>query len=306
MQESTSDRNNVVAFQIVGGLGNQYFQYATGRAIALHHKAKLVLDTSWYDHISAGDTRRDMQLKNLRVNVARFTNVSQEPLEDLHPNVLQNVMRSIARKRPLKHSEKKNFAYDPSIIDMYMKRNENHYFTGYWQSYRYFDSIRSHLVNELQPVSALTQDYARYIESIQSSEAVMVHVRHGDYLSHLSYHYVLNIEYYLAAMKRIHNQFPNAHFFVFSDDIAWCQKNFPKEYKITFIISSNDPDANIQEIFLMSHCKHYIIANSSFSWWGAWLRRRLDGLVFAPQRWIADAKLNLDDLLPPDWQRLPA
>jgi hypothetical protein len=120
------------------------------------------------------------------------------------------------------------------------------------------------------------------------------------------FHKALALSYYQQAIEVLLLNKPNAHFFIFSDDLPWAKEALPKDLKITFVENSLQADAAAQELQLMYACKHHIIANSSMSWWGAWLKPECGGLVFTPNRWISDSSLDLSNLLPANWQRIPA
>jgi hypothetical protein len=137
----------------------------------------------------------------------------------------------------------------------------------------------------------------------------MLHIRRGDYVNSPSaakFHGVLPLSYYQQAIETLLLNKPDAHFFIFSDDLPWAKEALPKNLKITFVENALQADAAAQELQLMTECKHHIIANSSLSWWGAWLRQDGKGLVFAPNRWISDNSLDLSNLLPSSWRRIPA
>jgi hypothetical protein len=137
----------------------------------------------------------------------------------------------------------------------------------------------------------------------------MVHIRRGDYVNSLSaakFHGVLTLNYYQQAIEELLLNKPNAHFFIFSDDLPWAKEALPKDLQITFVENALQADDAAQELQLMCACKHHIIANSSLSWWGAWLKQDCGGFVFAPNRWISDSSLDLSNLLPAHWQKIPA
>jgi hypothetical protein len=171
-------------------------------------------------------------------------------------------------------------------------------YIGYWQTEKYFDEnfIRQVFVlkNKINDRALMTLDA---IAKAGKSSAFL-HVRRGDYLwpAQLQYHGVLNENYYGAAINRIRAQYENAHFFIFSDDPDWCRQAFPR----FTIVRGNQP---YEDIYLMSQCRNAILANSSFSWWGAWLsldeKSRNERLVIAPKRWFAN--ITAPDMIPDRW-----
>jgi hypothetical protein len=297
-----------ITIHLVGGLGNQMFQYAFGIALAQHYQTNLLLDGSWYGCLSAGTTSRQMDLMCLKISNTQFIPPQKEAFSFVKSTRLKKLLQSFLPGGPVIHREKNGFVFDPDIFTLNSANTKTHFFMGYWQAFKYIDAIRSQLQSEFQPRAGLNQHYQYYRSLIQSSPATMVHVRRGDYV-HLpaaaQFHGVLSLNYYLTGMRLILEREPSTQFFLFSDDLPWCRKNFPHDFKITFIERSDAEDSDAQEIDLMTYCQHFIIANSSFSWWGAWLRKNVDGLVISPNRWIADTTLDLSDLLPANWKKLP-
>jgi hypothetical protein len=165
------------------------------------------------------------------------------------------------------------------------------------------------LQQEFKTKQPISDHYQSYLESIRASEAVMLHIRRGDYVNSPSaakFHGALSLSYYQEAIEALLLNKPNAHFFIFSDDLPWAKEALPKDLQITFVENALQADAAAQELQLMYACKHHIIANSSLSWWGAWLKEDCGGFVFAPNRWISDNSLDLSNLLPTHWHRIPA
>jgi hypothetical protein len=135
----------------------------------------------------------------------------------------------------------------------------------------------------------------------------MVHIRRGDYVNLASaakIHGFIGLEYYREGMRLLLNKNPEIHFFVFSDDLKWAKQNLPHSERSTFIQSLGNSDAVIQELELMMHCQNHLIANSSLSWWAAWLSKQSNGVILCPKKWTNDLSMNWDDLLPNTWQRI--
>ena len=293
--------------QLQGGLGNQLFQYATARALALRKHQALVLDDRWYSQSYEQVTPRQVQLQELSIvgHIHTYAPVTAAKR-------IQKILQSVLPISPFVLKEKKDKIYDPRIKNAPAFKNQDLYLIGYWQSFKYFESIRLQLLQETQAKKPLHTHYQKYLEQIENSpNAVMVHIRRGDYV-HLpvvaQVHGALPITYYTQAMQCMIAQCPDASFFVFSDDIAWAQANLPHQdviqNKITFIQSASMEHAVVQELALMRSCQHHIIANSSLSWWGAWLCENPRQQVICPSRWMGDRRLPLDDLLPSGWQQI--
>jgi hypothetical protein len=179
------------------------------------------------------------------------------------------------------------------------------YLSGYWQSYRYFDDIADQLRTELTPLTPPTPKDSKLIRSMISTNSVSVHVRRGDYITQkaaAAFHGNSSVEYYDKALAKICTLVQDPRFFVFSDDLGWVKNNM-KFPGATNFVDHNDGDTAFQDLRLMSTCKHHIIANSSFSWWGAWLNPNDKKIVVAPSLWFADHR-QTPTLIPKSWLRV--
>ena len=288
--------------QLQGGLGNQLFQYATGRALAAHLQTDLLLDRAWFECPPFGSTPRQLELPFLKLPAPYY--ISTNFAAPIKMGLIQSFIQSFSPSKPKVYHEKMGFTFDAKLFKVKLNKNQDLFIFGYWQSFKYFSSIRLALQSECQPTAHISEHYGFYLKKIQSTESIMLHIRRGDYLtspSAMQIHGVLNINYYLAAIQLILKELPNAHFFIFSDDIAWTKNALPKDLRSTFIETDLNANSPSQELRLMMHCRHHIIANSSFSWWGAWLKFASTGIVIAPSRWLTKQKNGLSDLLPPEW-----
>jgi len=173
---------------------------------------------------------------------------------------------------------------------------------GYWQSERYFSAIAPLLRKELRLRKRATGRNAELAQEISGSESVSLHVRRGDYVANSS-HVVLAPAYYAAALDRLSFVAQEAHYYVFSDDISWCRENLYLPGRATFV-DHNGPEADYEDMRLMSLCKHHVIANSSFSWWGAWLGETTGQTVIAPRLWFVDPSRSSRDMVPEGWERI--
>ncbi len=292
---------NITA-QIQGGLGNQLFQYATAKALSIRLKGRLQLDISWFSHRWEDVTPRHFLLPELKVDCQltthhqaihspkRWRRIAQRFLP-LNPYILKD--------RP--------FRFNSDLNTFKPYTNQDIYLMGYWQSYHYFNAIRNILIKEIKPVNTLSDHYQGYLEKILSCPSAMVHIRRGDYV-HLpvaaKIHGFVGLDYYQKGFDRLLASNPNIHFFVFSDDIEWAKSNLPHQEKIHFIESVDEFNAPVQELFLMSQCQKHLIANSSLSWWGAWLSESTIPMIIAPKNWTNNRDKNWDNLLPKHWQKL--
>ena len=281
------------------------FQYAIARALSEHYQSTFLLDRSWFDVPQSETTPRPYQLDFLQIqNVANSDLVFPKK-----PHRWIRVLQEILSSGPMVYYQQNAFEFDPSLFQLKRMAERDLFLFGYWQAYPYLEAIRPILQTEFKTKEPAPNHYQSYLELIRRSESVMLHIRRGDYVNSPSaakFHGVLPLSYYQQAIEVLLLQKPDSHFFIFSDDLPWAKEALPKNLKITFVENALQADAAAQELQLMTECKHHIIANSSLSWWGAWLKQDSNGLVFTPNRWISDNSLDLSNLLPSSWHKIPA
>ncbi len=283
-----------VTVRLMGGLGNQLFQYATARAISLRADAKLLLDIGGYS--SDGLRNFELDAFSIQANLISDSRFKKSRVRRLWERILPLSSAVRVYKEP-------HFHFDESILEL----RAPIIIEGYWQSERYFRDFTSEIRNELIPVQPLEKYNAEIAAHIVDTHAVSLHIRRGDYITNAhtnSYHGVCPIEYYNAAIDFVRKSVgSDVHLFVFSDDHDWTKKNIKSSFPITYI-ESNLGSRGFRDMQLMSLCRHHIIANSSFSWWGAWLNPRPDKIVVAPKNWFSNTQNNTSDLMPESWVRL--
>lgn len=275
----------MITVQLNGGLGNQMFQYSAGRAVSLQHNVPLALDITHCKRNPA----RPYKLCNFKV--------AGEVVEE-SPLIIK--LKSILHPQSL--FKEQSFYYDPSILDCH----DDVYLQGYWQSEKYFKGIEK-IIREDFTLSE-EPDYLnqQMIDKIRNCEAVSLHIRRGDYVSDpetTAYHGICSEEYYRGAVSKLENYVKNPHFFVFSDDPSWVKEKLDIRHSTT-IVDFNGSEKDYEDMRLMSLCKHHIIANSSFSWWGAWLSNNPQKIVVAPKQWFNKPDIKTQDLIPGTWFRL--
>ena len=189
-----------------------------------------------------------------------------------------------------------------------MNFRKNTYLDGFWQSEKYFDRIKSILFKEFIPKEPLNTENIDWLDKIKASESISLHVRRGDYItqnSALDFHGLCDITYYESAINIIKENNSVYEIFVFSDDLEWCKANFNFLEKTHFVDSNQNTNAYL-DLFLMSNCKHNVIANSSFSWWAAYFNFWPDKIICYPSVWFGNiAKINTKDLCPIEWNKIP-
>ena len=286
-----------------GGLGNQMFQYAIARALSEHYKTNFALNRNWFDTDQGEATPRELQLNQLNI---KGVEISSDCFPK-KPRGIKRLLQKLLPIEPLVIYQRNAFSFDPTLFHLNALDRRDVYLSGYWQAFRYIEAIKEQLQTEFQIKLGLLPQYLSYSEKINATDSVMLHVRRGDYVQSAAaarYHTILPITYYQDAMKDLLISVPNAHFFIFSDDLDWAKQAFTQVNQKTFIERTDAPNATAQELQLMIACKHHIIANSTLSWWGAWLKQQEGGLVYAPNLWVNDHAQDLSSLLPATWKRI--
>ena len=274
----------MVIVRLMGGLGNQMFQYAAARASSLRTGARVKLDLSWFDDEGSRVTpRREFELEafDLPIELASEAEIAR------------SLRRRVFRRQPRILSDP-TLRFDPRVLEADDVR-----LIGYWQSEQYFvdqaDTIRRDF--------AIPASDAALESRLGSVESVSVHVRRGDYASDQTTNSLLGVlplEYYEAAIERIKQLVPQPEFFVFSNDPDWTAEHLRIDAPHTFMAHGRSHD----DLRLMSVCRHHVLANSSFSWWGAWLREGPDTIVVAPERWFLTPRFDTRDVIPERWLRI--
>ncbi len=297
-----ADTMSTIVIRFNGGLGNQMFQYALGRSLSTLPGTRVLFDMDFFDLPPGEHTPRAFGLNAFHAQCDRAT-PTQIGLAKQRGSSLRAWLHAIHPRLALDRSRReRGFAFDPTVLD----HSGTAYFDGYWQSERYFNRVVQTLRQEFRFRLPLDPERAAWAERIQERPSVSVHVRRGDYISHpaASAHFIPCDEtYYDAAMNNLLQVAPNAEFFVFTDDPLWARNHMRTTNTLHFIAA--DPGAPAAaDMHLMSLCKHHIIANSSYSWWGAWLNNKPGKQVIAPIRWFTDPSMDTRDLIPPTWARL--
>jgi hypothetical protein len=285
---------------LLGGLGNQLFQYACGWALASEQGREMVLDAGSFDQYKL----RPFLLDRLKVKARRATG------QELGAWGLQ--AGRFARIRRRLFGTTIAAVHEPAYTwgPVQLPQGRDVWLNGYWQSERYFAAHKKALKVQFAVKAAATGINTRLLKVIRAAgaKACAVHVRRGDYVSSgfaSRTHGTVSPEYYGAAVTRLRSQVKGAKLFVFSDDPVWARANMPFAAQASFI-DANGPEAPEQDLRLMAACRHFVLANSTFSWWGAWLGEGPRSLVLAPKRWFKTSKLDARDLLPERWERVEA
>ncbi len=289
----------MIITRLTGGLGNQMFQYAFGRRLADRHQTQLKLDRGIYSDPALNVPPRtyDLGIFNIVEEIAtveeirRFANRSGNEFID-------KLLNRVFGLKP-SHIREPHYHFSQAAMDA----PDNVYVSGYWQSERYFHDIEPKLRNEFTFRDPMSRNAEPLHQRITDSESVCVHVRRGDFLTN-PLNGLRGGEYYSAGAEIIARTNRDLSFFVFSDDVEWCRENIIFNGETTFVDDDFGPMKLRDDLRLMSTCKHFIIANSSFSWWAVWLNRNPRRVVIAPTNWVTDTSMDTRDLYPLDWIRI--
>lgn len=281
-----------------GGLGNQLFCYAAARALSIRNGSKLKID-----HISGFindiEYKRTYRLDNF--------NIPCEKISKPYSQYKLKILRLLARYLKIgeKHYiQQKKIDYDPDLIKL--KVNNDLYVEGYWQSEQYFKGVEDVIRSDLNFIISDEITKLPIVSEINLANSVAMHIRFFDNLP--SYE-TNNIEedYYLKAMKKIEEKVSDPHYFVFSNDFKAAKKmNIWQGKKVVFMTADDFKTEDYIDMWLMSQCKHFIIANSTFSWWGAWLSKHQEKIIIAPKKEIRHGVMwwGFDGLIPENWTKI--
>jgi hypothetical protein len=291
----------MIIVRLQGGMGNQMFQYALGRSLAIKNNVPLGLDLTFLldrTPMPSYFTFRDYNLADFNIEASI---VSRKDIPFLYRKyklgIFARYVDFIRRKfisTPGK--EKKDFIFDLQILAL----GPNAYMEGWWQNPKYFEEYQS-VIRKDFTLKNRSEKIEKLIEEIKSKNSVCIHIRRGDYIVNDA-HQVIQKEYYENALTIISKKEKIDCIYVFDrDDIAWCEENLKFNYPVVYVKN----DISLAEcVTLMSTCKHFIIANSSFSWWGAWLGSYSHKIVIAPKLWLADESTDTTGLIPESWIRI--
>lgn len=292
----------MIISDIIGGLGNQMFQYAAGRALSIRTSQTLTLDTNSFKRYPLHNGFELQRVFNVPAQVASRSDIAKVigwlPATGVELGLSSKYWRPIAGTSFVGEP---SFSYWRGIIGL----ADSCYLSGYWQSEKYFMEYADQIRKDFSFNDALTEDNQKIYGAISKSCSVSCHIRRGDYVTNLKanqIHGVCSLEYYEKAIKFMQSNLIEPIFYIFSDDQEWVRKNltFPKG---SIFVDGNYGCYGFQDMQLMSLCQHHIIANSSFSWWGAWLNPSESKIVIAPRRWFS-ADIDDGDLIPAKWIRI--
>ncbi|MBB4803658.1 hypothetical protein HNP37_003733 [Flavobacterium nitrogenifigens] len=290
----------MILIKLQGGLGNQMFQYAFGSIMAKQNKTKIVIEDSAY---RITDKRKGFTPRNFELSI--FEN-HYEFVKESDISLFNNLslLNRIKRKLKLnfpKKKEEETFEYSSELLAL----KAPVFFTGYFQSYKYFAGFEEYVKTLFSfSIDKLSQENKNLIHIFKQQNTIAVHIRRGDYVTDTitnQFHGLCDIQYYEQAILLIASKIQKPTLVFFSDDPEWVKQNFENLNFPKIYINHNKEENSWQDMFLMSICSHNIIANSSFSWWAAWLNDNKNKIVIAPKKWFKAKEIDIKSMIPEEW-----
>jgi hypothetical protein len=290
----------MIKVKLMGGLGNQMFQFCLAYSLAKRKNSTFVLDESVLQNelkINSNSVKRNFDLDVFAIDdsISQFRGTVV-----LKPNYF---LRNINKLFPITwrfYFVERFFQFDRKVFEM---RSSSLILEGYWQSYKYFLEYENEIKGIFKVKENIIDESMSLFEDISNSNSVCINVRRADFVSN-SFHGVIGIQFYIDSVKIINSKFNIDKFYIFSDDIEWCKNNFDFIQNKVIVHHTHKGYKFGNYFELMRNCKHFIIPNSSFAWWAAWLADNPEKNVIAPQKWFSDSKINTKDLIPEDWIRI--
>lgn len=281
-----------IIVDLAGGFGNQLFCYCFGYALWKEKNAEFMIDTSMQDNRVA----RELQLLNLKVVYDRRISYRYDRNIVSRAIINKIIKRNAIGWNTKIYREKAATKYEPEVFDI----DGDTYLKGNWQTEKYFKKYRKELLPLLEPIEERSESVKAILHQVENQKSVAVHIRRGDYLQ---INGNLPMDYYDRAFNLIQNKMgENLFFYIFSDDLQYCRNYFRKYENILNItyVQYESENTTLDDLLIMSKCRSSIIANSTFSWWAAWLNQNLNKIVICPEwgMWSGD-------FYPDEWEKLP-
>jgi len=303
----------MIISKIQGGLGNQLFQYAIGRNLAIKNQTDLGFDLSFFQYNSL-DANRQYLLEKFNISGRPLSELELKKIKNsnfagrnLTARIISKIIRTITSLTPIKYRDFVAFndiIFHPAVLKI--KSKNNVYLAGNWPTEKYFLEISDTIKKDFTLKNEFSEASINILKNIEESEnAFSLHVRRGDYVQNEKtrnlHGNICTLLYYQQATNLIERQIKQPTYFIFSDDMPWVKENLKLNYPVVYVSDQGIPD--YEELILMSKCQHNIIANSTFSWWGAWLNNNPNKIVVAPKKWF-NADTDIKDLLPDNWIKI--
>jgi len=290
----------MIIVRLKGGMGNQMFQYTLGRALSLKYNVPLKLDLSFLSittpRLNLTLRNYDLDVFNIKADIVPLRNIcfTDRLFKGLSGKIFES-LRLLSFSKGVEHS----FCFNPYVLNI----GPNGYLDGYWQSPKYFEGIEDIIREDFTFKNKFSDKIIKLGEEIKSCNSLCVHVRRGDYVGNKN-HEIVGKEYYNKAIEKMKTLTKIDKIYVFSDDIKWCEENMNFEFPTMFVNKQYTGEKNEGHLFLMTQCKNFIIPNSTFSWWGAWLSDNKNKVVIVPKKWFPFMIFNKDDIVLKEWIRI--
>jgi len=293
----------MIVLRLKGGLGNQMFQYAFGRVLSIKNKTDLVFNIEAYEDSNKRPFRGNFAIRTYDLDVFNIKGrvAKKKEIPFLHRMYFKGgimLLIDAVRRRIFRY--KAHELYTQKFNSLHLNLGPNSYIDGFFQSPKYWqgyeDIIREDFTLRVTPNDNIQSLYKKIIEA----ESLCIHVRRGDFIGNKD-HEIVSLDYYVRAMDFIDKRCKVDNIYVFSDDIDWCKDNMKFRHPTVFVGNDYAGQKGEGHIYLISGCKNFIIPNSTFSWWGAWLSANMDKTVIAPKIWSRDPNTDMSDLLLDGW-----
>jgi hypothetical protein len=282
-------------------LGNQMFQYAFIKSLSIRNKIDFRLDISWSNTYLR---KYELEIFNIDKKYSRTADLPFYERLFFNSKIANFITSKIIyffKKYNHNHHIEKQYNYDDDFMKI-----KTWYVEWFFQTEKYFIDFEEIIRKDFEFIKPINERNSNILSIITSVNSVSIHVRRWDYISNNKtnqFHWTCSVDYYLNAIKKIRAKISNPIFFIFSDDIEWAKLNITVDSECFYIDWNNNLDG-FEDMRLMSFCKHNIIANSSFSWWWAWLNKNIEKIVIWPQNWFNDNSMNTEDIMPKNWIRI--
>ena len=296
----------MIIVRLSGGMGNQMFQYAIGRSLSVKHNVPLKLDVTFLNHrIKMPDFLRpnfifrsfDLDVFNIQAEIAKSNEISFWNRPILFGPIMI-IIDAILRKLAFLPGWEKKYSFNKEFLHF----GPNTYLTGFWQSEKYFSDIASTIRKDFILKNPISETVKKMQDEIKNTNSICVHLRraHGGGDFHAKY----NMAYYKSGINYITKKKKIEKIYVFSDDVKWCEENIKFALPTVFVGNDSAGVKGEGHLYLMSLGQHFVIPNSTFSWWAAWLSTNPDKIVVAPKNLFTNEKINNQDLIPENWIRI--
>ncbi len=297
----------MIVVRLKGGLGNQMFQYALGRVLAIKNNTELVFNIEAYnDQILRPFKGGSMAIRSFDLDVfniyGRIAKKEEIPfIYRMYGKGKLMLIFDAVRRRIFKHKAQELYAqrFNPKML----KLDGESYIDGFFQSPKYWQGYEDIIRKDFTLKNKLSQNILDLALEIKNTDSLCMHVRRGDFVGN-KFHEIVGSDYYQKALNILESKTTIGKIFVFSDDIEWCKDNMKFNYPVFFVDDSYLGVKDEGHLYLMSMCKNFIIPNSTFSWWGSWLSENKNKIVICPKEWNRDTNADMGDLIMDDWIRI--